>query len=155
MYRYITMSETTPVIMKAHAIPKPTARPRKNPTPEELKAMTSSQRSYYKNREKCLDLTKKYVETPEGRANSQRVVRKYQQKQRDEAKRYRELMAEKEAAEAAAAAVLAETLEEISTQELEAVCEECEKIMGEMIEPKKKRASRKKKVVDAGTQTDL
>ena len=149
------MSETTPVIMKPHAIPKPTARPRKNPTPEELKAMTSSQRSYYKNREKCLDLAKKYVETPEGRSNSQRVVRKYQQKQRDEAKRYRELMAEKEAAEAAAeASAITLTIEEISTQELEAVCQECEKIMTEMIEPKKKRASRKKKVVDAGTQTD-
>jgi hypothetical protein len=83
------------------------------------------------------------------------VVRKYKQKQRDVAKRYRELMAEKEAAAAAEAAVLSETLEEISNQEIEAICQECEKIMTEMIEPKKKRASRKKKMVDAGTQTDL
>ena len=142
------MSETIPVIMKAHAIPKPSARARKNPTPEELKAMTSSQRSYYKNREKCLDFAKKYVETPEGRANCQRVVRVYQQKQRDHAKLYRELMAEKEASEAAEAAAITETLEEVSTQELEAVCQECENIMTEMVQPKKKRASRKKKVVD-------
>jgi len=148
------MSETEPVVMKPHAIPRPTARPRKNPTPEELKAMTSSQRSYYKNREKCLDLAKRYVDTPEGRSNSQRVVRKYQQKQRDEAKLYRELMAEKEAAAAAEANAIKLTVEEMTTQELEVLCKECEEVMTQMVTPKKKRASRKKKVVEAGTQTE-
>jgi hypothetical protein len=64
-------------------------RMRYYPTEEELAAMSNSKRSYYKNRDKRLEKTKCYHETPEGKSIRSRSTKAWQAKQRHQAKLYR------------------------------------------------------------------
>jgi len=64
-------------------------RMRYYPTEEELANMSNSKRSYYKNRDKRLEKTKCYNETPEGKTIRSRSTKAWQAKQRHQAKLYR------------------------------------------------------------------
>jgi len=145
-------------------------RMRYYPSEEELVAMSNSKRSYYKNRDKRLEKTKSYNETPEGKTIRSRSTKAWQAKQRHQAKLYRaslpkddplymEYKEEEPIAEIiiptaeiiipTAEIVIKETHTDIANNEVE--------VEVKIETPKKKRTIKKKQVLkirDMETQTD-
>ena len=131
--------------------------------------MSNSKRSYYKNRDKRLEKTKCYNETPEGKTIRSRSTKACQEKQRHQAKLYRaslpkddplymEYKEEEPTAEIVVEEIVVEPIEEIVVKETHIDIANNEVEVEVKIEtPKKKRSTKKKQVLKTRhqeTQTD-